>query len=150
MLVEVLIEVRWKRGEDLDCATRGEDEVDRGDVSDGDWDEDDDGTRSFDMVEMEESLRALPSISRPRPRSIATSSSRYDDEQAVEWETFPAVGGGVITRPRVFHTQSQIRAPSEAGGGAAMPSPSGTATGGSVTARASSVGGASSTIDVSQ
>lgn len=61
-----------------------------------------------------------------------------------EWESFPAIGGGYITRPRVYHAQSQIRAPSEAGG--AMPSPAGTAgtaTGGSVTARASSIGGAS-------
>ena len=97
----------------------------RGDVSD--YDED-----SFDMVEMETAL-SLP------PRSV----SAYDDEDQVEWETFPAVGGGVITRPRVYHSQSQIRAPSEAGG--IVQSPSGT---GSITARASSV--ASSTVGVSQ
>ncbi|WVR08130.1 mitochondrial distribution and morphology protein 34 [Kwoniella sp. DSM 27419] len=119
---------------------------DRGDVSDGDWDEDEDGTRSFDMVEMDDALRSLPTPARnPRRRSlISAAGSRYEDEKQTEWETFPAVGGGMITRPRVYHSQSQIRAPSEAGG--AMPSPAGTATGGSVTARASSVGGASSTI----
>ncbi|OCF34278.1 mitochondrial distribution and morphology protein 34 [Kwoniella heveanensis CBS 569] len=127
-----------------------EEEEDRGDVSDGDWDEDDDdGTRSFDMVEMDESLRAIQTPARKSRRQsmISAAGSRYDDENVVEWETFPAVGGGVITRPRVYHSQSQIRAPSEAGG--AMPSPAGTATGGSITARASSVGGASSTIGVS-
>lgn len=57
-----------------------------------------------------------------------------------EWESFPAVGGGMVSRPRVFHAQSQIRAPSESGFGGALPSPAATATGGSVTARASSVG----------
>ncbi|WWD20262.1 hypothetical protein CI109_104738 [Kwoniella shandongensis] len=131
---------------------REEHEEDRGDVSDGDWDEDDDdGTRSFDMVEMDESLRAIPTPlkyhSRRQSTTMSLAGSGYGgDEKVVEWETFPAVGGGVITRPRVYHSQSQIRAPSESGGSQAMPSPAGTATGGSVTARASSVGGASSTI----
>jgi distribution and morphology protein 34 len=140
---------------DLDLSL--EREEDRGDVSDADWDdpanEDEDETRSFDLVEMDDSLRALgPNASAAgvrASRSRRASRIAEDEEDYVEWETFPAVGGGVITRPRVYHVQSQIRAPSEAGG--AMPSPSGTATGGSgsVTARASSVGGASSTIGVS-
>jgi distribution and morphology protein 34 len=116
----------------------GGEEEDRGDVSDGEWDE----TGSFDLVELDESLRPLS-----RSRRTSGPTSRIGDDDLVEWETFPAVGGGTITRPRVYHSQSQIRAPSEAGG--AMPSPSGTATGGSITARASSVGGASSTIGVS-
>lgn len=73
-------------------------------------------------------------------------SARYED--VLEWETVSAVGGGTISRPRIFHAQSQIRAPSEYGSGIGggglgmMPSPSGTmgtVTGGSVTARASSV-----------
>lgn len=115
-----------------------------GDVSDEDWgngpeDEDDDGNLSVDQVEEDEALRPVR-----RPTTHTSAPSHYTaDEDAVEWETFPAVGGGVITRPRVFHSQSQIRAPSESG---AMPSP-GT---GSVTARASSIGGASSTIGVSR
>ena len=71
------------------------------------------------------------------------AESRYAEGDAVEWETFPAVGGGVISRPRVYHSQSKIRAPSESG---AMPSPGGGT--GSITARASSIG-ASSTIGVS-
>jgi distribution and morphology protein 34 len=144
---------------DLDLGLE-RDEEDRGDVSDADWDdpanenEDEDETRSFDLVEMDDSLRALGPSARVSAgvraiRSRRASRIAEEDEDYVEWETFPAVGGGVITRPRVYHVQSQIRAPSEAGG--AMPSPSGTATGGSgsVTARASSVGGASSTIGVS-
>ncbi|KAI0371604.1 hypothetical protein BV20DRAFT_185072 [Pilatotrama ljubarskyi] len=32
-----------------------------------------------------------------------------------EYETVPAVGGGTITRPRVYHTQSQIQVPSSDG-----------------------------------
>ncbi|WWC92731.1 mitochondrial distribution and morphology protein 34 [Kwoniella dendrophila CBS 6074] len=113
-------------------------------------DDEDDEVRSFDMVEMNDVLRSIPTPARKARRqslvSTVGSRSRYDEEdrEQVEWETFPAVGGGLITRPRVYHSQSLIRAPSEAGG--AMPSPSGTATGGSVTARASSVGGASSTV----
>ena len=119
------------------------DEEDRGDVSDGDWEAEE--ADSFDMVEMEDTLRALRPLPRSQSMRSAIGSPRTEEDE-VEWETFPAVGGGVITRPRVYHSQSMIRAPSEAGG--AMPSPSGTATGGSVTARASSIA-ASSTIGVS-
>jgi len=116
----------------------------RGDVSDSVWD--DAETRSFNMVEIEDSLRPMDPGQLSRPTSGQRSVTDVDD--SVEWETFPAVGGGLVTRPRVYHSQSQIRAPSEVGGGA-IPSPSGTATGGSVTARASSVGGASSSMAVS-
>ncbi|WWC73754.1 mitochondrial distribution and morphology protein 34 [Kwoniella pini CBS 10737] len=118
-----------------------------------DEEEDEDEIRSFDMVEMDDALRSIPRKSR-RQSLISAAGSRVgsgygnDQSEQVEWETFPAVGGGLITRPRVYHSQSLIRAPSEAGGGGgAMPSPAGTATGGgSVTARASSTGGASSTV----
>ncbi|WVW86997.1 hypothetical protein I302_109053 [Kwoniella bestiolae CBS 10118] len=116
-------------------------------------DDEEEEVRSFDMVEMDDVLRSIPSSSNRKHRRqsslVSAMGSRYgaDEKNQIEWETFPAVGGGVITRPRVYHSQSQIRAPSEAGGnGGAMPSPAGTATGGSVTARASSVGGASSTV----
>lgn len=130
-------------------STVHEEDQDRGDVSDEDWDEDEDGSRSLDMVEMEDALKVVkPSTSRSSGRASAGGGSRYGDEDIVEWEMFPAVGGGMITRPRVYHSQSKIRAPSDAG--IAMPSPSATGTGGSVTARASSVGGASSTIGVSR
>lgn len=118
-----------------------EDEEDRGDVSDSEWDHEE--VRSFDMVEMEESLQPLSrrptSVNIPRSQSAMSALGVRSEVDEVEWETFPAVGGGSITRPRVYHSQSLIRAPSEAGTGA-IPSPSGTATQGSVTARASSVG----------
>ncbi|KAH9899503.1 hypothetical protein C8Q73DRAFT_324007 [Cubamyces lactineus] len=39
-----------------------------------------------------------------------------------EYETVPAVGGGTVTRPRVYHSQSQIQVPSP--DGEAQPSPS--------------------------
>lgn len=34
------------------------------------------------------------------------------DEPVTEYETLPAVGGGTITRPRVYHSQSMIQSPS--------------------------------------
>ena len=120
---------------------------DRGDVSDAEWDEEE--THSFDTVEMEGSLRSISLAPGPLSRRTSGQALVMDNQDEMDCLTFPAVGGGLITRPRVYHSQSQIRAPSEAGGGV-MPSPSGTATGGSVTARASSVGGGSSTIDVSR
>jgi distribution and morphology protein 34 len=109
-----------------------------GDVSDDDFDEDDGGVdreMGLDQVESHDTLSPLNRHTR--------TESRCTGEDAVEWETFPAVGGGVISRPRVYHSQSKIRAPSESG---AMPSPGGGT--GSITARASSIG-ASSTIGVS-
>ncbi|WVN86839.1 mitochondrial distribution and morphology protein 34 [Cryptococcus depauperatus CBS 7841] len=121
---------------------------DEDDVSDRDW-ENGDYQKGLDMAEMDLALRSIPLSRYKSPTRSSRHSSGmstpavYQGEQ-IEWETFPAVGGGFITKPRVFHAQSQIRAPSEAGG--TVPSPSATATGGSVTARASSVGGASSTL----
>jgi len=35
------------------------------------------------------------------------------DDSVTEYETIPAVGGGTITRPRVYHSQSMIQPPSE-------------------------------------
>ncbi|KZT71499.1 hypothetical protein DAEQUDRAFT_724016 [Daedalea quercina L-15889] len=39
--------------------------------------------------------------------------STIEPEDAMEYETVPAVGGGMITRPRVYHSQSQIMSPME-------------------------------------
>jgi len=101
-----------------------------GDVSDDDDFDNENGNDELD-IDVEVDHDVLSPLS---PRTEA---------DAIEWETFPAVGGGVISRPRVYHSQSKIRAPSESG---AMPSPGGGT--GSITARASSIG-ASSTIGVS-
>ncbi len=128
-----------------------EPDLDAVDDDDGDVSDTEDGRRSFDMVDM---AIALPEPTRPvknslgrsslSGRSLSTRSIAPGMSEGLEWETIPAVGGGTVSRPRIFHVQSQIRAPSEAGFavGGMMPSPSGTAgtaTGGSVTARASSV-----------
>ncbi|KAG2751215.1 hypothetical protein P692DRAFT_20774918 [Suillus brevipes Sb2] len=56
---------------------------------------------SFDVVDWEDSV---PEYS-PPPTII--------EESVTEYETLPAVGGGTITRPRVYHSQSMIQTPSE-------------------------------------
>jgi len=117
-----------------------------GDVSDDDFDNEDLDRVDMDMdmkMDQVESHDTLSPLTRRQTSTTMRTESRYAEEDAVEWETFPAVGGGVISRPRVYHSQSKIRAPSESG---AMPSPGGGT--GSITARASSIG-ASSTIGVS-
>ncbi|GAA5906529.1 ERMES complex subunit MDM34 [Sporobolomyces salmoneus] len=94
-------------------------------VGDGSFDFDMIGLR--DLVEDDENASSIP------PRSSLDSA----ETTPAFYETIPAVGGGTITRPRVFHTQSQIRMRTESTGSAsAHGSPS------SVTAR--SVGGGSS------
>ena len=40
-------------------------------------------------------------------------ASLTPDDSVTEYETIPAVGGGTITRPRVYHSQSMIQPPSE-------------------------------------
>lgn len=44
-----------------------------------------------------------------RPASVISSSSRARNK--IEYETIPAVGGGIITRPRIYHTASRVQAP---------------------------------------
>ncbi|GAA96963.1 uncharacterized protein L969DRAFT_66775 [Mixia osmundae IAM 14324] len=41
--------------------------------------------------------------------SIELDASSDKGQDRLVWERIPAVGGGTITRPRVFHTQSQMR-----------------------------------------
>lgn len=40
-------------------------------------------------------------------------ASLTPDDSITEYETIPAVGGGTITRPRVYHSQSMIQPPAE-------------------------------------
>ncbi|KAK2465995.1 hypothetical protein APHAL10511_001636 [Amanita phalloides] len=63
------------------------------------YDDDDDGMTSFDMVDWDDTV---PEMS-PAP-SVAS-----DRESVAEYETIPAVGGGTITRPRIVHAQSRIQ-----------------------------------------
>jgi distribution and morphology protein 34 len=62
----------------------------------GEYDEDE--TASFDMLDWDAPL------SETIPPSLAK-------EPQQEFETIPAVGGGTITRPRIFHSQSTIQSP---------------------------------------
>lgn len=116
-----------------------------GDVSDDDdFDHDNEAVDGSDLEMKMDQVESHDTLSPLNRHTSTRTESKYGKEDAVEWETFPAVGGGVISRPRVYHSQSKIRAPSESG---AMPSPGGGT--GSITARASSIG-ASSTIGVSR
>jgi distribution and morphology protein 34 len=63
----------------------------------------DDEAGSFDIVDWENAL----SDGTP-PRTVSDHA-----EDATEYETIPAVGGGTITRPRIYHSQSLARAPSD-------------------------------------
>ncbi|TKY84918.1 hypothetical protein EX895_005998 [Sporisorium graminicola] len=51
-----------------------------------------------------------PSFSRSE-RSAGTSSQRRKPEPEVVYETIPAVGGGTVTRPRVYHIASKVQPP---------------------------------------
>ncbi|KAG6845448.1 hypothetical protein H0H87_009356 [Tephrocybe sp. NHM501043] len=69
-------------------------------------DDDNDGAASFDMVNWEYTVPA-------------SGTSAYGDaiESVVpesDYETIPAVGGGTITRPRIYHSQSMIQTPGHA------------------------------------
>lgn len=57
---------------------------------------------SFDVVDWEDTV---PDTS--PPPSVSSAGQRE------EFETIPAVGGGTITRPRVYHSQSMIQSPLE-------------------------------------
>lgn len=50
---------------------------------------------------------------RTRSSSIATGQSFAKAKQGgrVEYETIPAVGGGTVTRPRIYHSASTVQAP---------------------------------------
>ncbi|GAA5889197.1 hypothetical protein JCM16303_004364 [Sporobolomyces ruberrimus] len=117
-------------------------------TGDGSFDFDMIGLR--DLVEDDENAR-IPrwngggsGSDRPRssygPLGGGEFSSRLERQQS-SFETIPAVGGGTITRPRVFHTQSQMRMRTDSTGSAsAHGSPS------SATARSAGGGSAASTV----
>jgi mitochondrial distribution and morphology protein 34 len=59
---------------------------------------------SFDIVDWDNSILD----------NISTTRSLLDDvDDVIEFEKIPAVGGGTITRSRVFHSQSMVQAPSD-------------------------------------
>ena len=67
------------------------------------YDDENDERGSFDLVDWEDTI---PGIS-PTP-SIYTTNDRESLPEYV-YETIPAVGGGTITRPRIYHSQSTIQ-----------------------------------------
>ncbi|KAL4076343.1 hypothetical protein J3A83DRAFT_4126269 [Scleroderma citrinum] len=62
----------------------------------------------FDVLDWEDTV---PDFS--PPPSISDEA-----ESVTEYETIPAIGGGIITRPRIYHSQSMIQPPSEVSGAA--------------------------------
>lgn len=68
----------------------------------------DDGAASFDFVNWEYTVPGSERGARTHP----TPSTNNDHvEPTPEYETIPAVGGGTVTRPRVYHSQSMIHLP---------------------------------------
>ena len=67
-----------------------------------DYEDEEEGT-SFDVVDWEETV---PGFS-PTP-SVCNDRDREHDS-TTEYETVPAVGGGTIMRPRIYHSQSAIQ-----------------------------------------
>lgn len=57
------------------------------------------------------STRARRPSSSRSDRSACTSSLRKREEAEVVYETIPAVGGGIVTRPRVYHIASKVQPP---------------------------------------
>ncbi|KAG8904167.1 ERMES complex subunit [Tulasnella sp. 403] len=78
--------------------------ADLGDLVEESQDADDrTDAQTFDMIEWDDTA---PDYS-THPPSVA-------EESETEYETLPAVGGGTITRPRVYHSQSLIGLPTDA------------------------------------
>ena len=70
------------------------------DEEEEDDDEYEDDTTSFDMENWEYTV--------PVPNSSFYDEQRSSSSKS-EYETIPAVGGGTITRPRIYHSQSMIQ-----------------------------------------
>ncbi|GAA5880238.1 hypothetical protein JCM8547_004785 [Rhodosporidiobolus lusitaniae] len=96
-----------------------------------------DGSFEFEMIGLQDLVDDGHQY--PLPRTSFDSLDVEPDEG--EYETIPAVGGGTVTRPRVFHTQSQMRMRTTSTGSlSAHGSPS------TVTARSAGGGSAASTV----
>ncbi|KAH9054870.1 hypothetical protein EDB87DRAFT_1567991 [Lactarius vividus] len=62
----------------------------------------DEGT-AYDMVDWEDTVPGLT------PEASMLGDNPAGPSSGVEYETVPAVGGGTVTRPRVFHAHSQAQ-----------------------------------------
>ncbi|GAA5907245.1 hypothetical protein JCM6882_008400 [Rhodosporidiobolus microsporus] len=95
------------------------------------------GDGSYDMIGLHDLVDDGSQY--PLPRTSFDSLDVEPDSAA--YETIPAVGGGTVTRPRVFHTQSQMRMRTASTGSlSAHGSPS------TATARSAGGGSAASTV----
>jgi distribution and morphology protein 34 len=65
----------------------------------------DDEGGSFDILPWDDKPMS------PISPSTLDSLSEAETTNDTEYETIPAVGGGLITRPRIYHSQSQIQTP---------------------------------------
>jgi distribution and morphology protein 34 len=96
-----------------------------------------DGSFDFDMI----GLNDLVDDGHQYPLPRTSFDSMDVEPDAGDYETIPAVGGGTVTRPRVFHTQSQMRMRTASTGSlSAHGSPS------TATARSAAGGSAASTV----
>ncbi|KAI9450988.1 hypothetical protein BJY52DRAFT_134550 [Lactarius psammicola] len=77
------------------------------DLAEESADEDDDvvgdGGTSYDMVDWEDTVPGLI------PEASVLGDNPPGSSSGVEYETVPAVDGGTVTRPRVFHAHSQVQ-----------------------------------------
>jgi len=73
-----------------------------------DYDEDDDTAASFDFIHWQYAVSDSERESRTHPPPSVVHDTM---ENVPEYETIPAVGGGTVTRPRVYHSQSMIHLP---------------------------------------
>lgn len=75
---------------------------------------------SFELIGLRDLVEDGPGVGLPRWDSAPSLSNEYrrpsgynlgigTSQSVMGYETSPAVGGGTITRPRVFHSQSQVR-----------------------------------------
>ncbi|KII95269.1 hypothetical protein PLICRDRAFT_96523 [Plicaturopsis crispa FD-325 SS-3] len=85
-----------------------------GDLAEDPDEEEYEESASFDVVEWEDTVPDYPS-----PPSVSEPDMSAAD--TTEYETIPAVGGGMITRPRVYHSQSLIQPPSDGKRSSAAP-----------------------------
>jgi distribution and morphology protein 34 len=85
-----------------------EQEQEQSELNDEEYDEEDDGAAPFDFVNWE---YTVPASERGTRTDSTQSVVRDPAEHVPEYETIPAVGGGTVTRPRVYHSQSMIHFP---------------------------------------
>ncbi|KAG6850195.1 hypothetical protein H0H93_016624 [Arthromyces matolae] len=87
----------------LFTANKGLAELAEEEEDDEDDEDDIDGAASFDMVNWEHTV----------PNSGASTTVFEDAHESIvtesEYETIPAVGGGTVTRPRIYHSHSMIQ-----------------------------------------